>query len=432
VKLQSKATSKLKTHLQARLRLLVIGLIFVTTKLCAQFQSDTFSGTNIDSFKWAGPVISGNGALLQNDALYYFNGGNGTPDDEANLHSNDVGPVDNDWSVWLDARIPNLAQISDDGDQVSLTLKVWDMANYSNRFDIEVFVQRSDPYGTFRIIGADLTTNNWATSDSSSVMLDLSAQSTISMAVSWQAGTKTFSTFYAPNGGGNNWIQLASWNLGPGSPTAWDLDPGQGFGLYIGGGSENVNLQTNDNVRITYFGATSGILTGRVRPVITTGGPGGGGDDLVSLPGAGLGNSYNFLLEATNGVAPYVWSVVALGGTGLPPGLNLSTNGIITGLPTQEGTWFFRVRVTGADGAYSEKNFIITVTLRPQLKLTRQSSNVILTWPTNSSGFTLKSATNLVSPVAWTTASPAPVIVNGQNTVTNPAGGTRKYYRLEK
>ncbi len=46
-----------------------------------------------------------------------------------------------------------------------------------------------------------------------------------------------------------------------------------------------------------------------------------------------------------------------------------------------------------------------------------------------NTGFTLQSATNLCSPV-WSTNSPAPVIVNGQNTVTNPISGTPKFYRL--
>jgi len=57
-----------------------------------------------------------------------------------------------------------------------------------------------------------------------------------------------------------------------------------------------------------------------------------------------------------------------------------------------------------------------------------------LSWLTNVAGFdytgfTLQSATNLSSPV-WSTNSPAPVIVNGQNTVTNPISGTPKFYRL--
>jgi hypothetical protein len=57
-------------------------------------------------------------------------------------------------------------------------------------------------------------------------------------------------------------------------------------------------------------------------------------------------------------------------------------------------------------------------------------SAIILTWSTNAVRFTLQSTTNLPSPTAWVTNSPAPVIVNGQNTVTNPVTGAQKFYRL--
>jgi hypothetical protein len=53
-----------------------------------------------------------------------------------------------------------------------------------------------------------------------------------------------------------------------------------------------------------------------------------------------------------------------------------------------------------------------------------------LTWPTNPAGFTLQSATNLVSPAFWSTNSPAPVVINGQNAVTNPITGPQQFYRL--
>src|SRR5207249_7177769 len=54
-------------------------------------------------------------------------------------------------------------------------------------------------------------------------------------------------------------------------------------------------------------------------------------------------------------------------------------------------------------------------------------SGIVLTWPANAAGFTLQSATNLVSPAVWSTNSPAPVVINGQNTVTNPITGTQQF-----
>jgi hypothetical protein len=41
-----------------------------------------------------------------------------------------------------------------------------------------------------------------------------------------------------------------------------------------------------------------------------------------------------------------------------------------------------------------------------------------------------QSTTNLGSPAVWTTNSLVPVVVNGQNTVTNPISGTQQFFRL--
>ena len=67
----------------------------------------------------------------------------------------------------------------------------------------------------------------------------------------------------------------------------------------------------------------------------------------------------------------------------------------------------------------------------PQLSINLSSTNVVLTWPTNAGGFALLSTTN-VFPTAWITNSTVPVIVNGQNTVTNPISGGRQFFRLSQ
>ena len=67
---------------------------------------------------------------------------------------------------------------------------------------------------------------------------------------------------------------------------------------------------------------------------------------------------------------------------------------------------------------------------QPTASAVLSGNNFILTWPASATGFTLESAVNLAPPVVWTTNSPAPVLVNGQNTVTDPISGTQKFYRL--
>jgi uncharacterized repeat protein (TIGR03803 family) len=68
----------------------------------------------------------------------------------------------------------------------------------------------------------------------------------------------------------------------------------------------------------------------------------------------------------------------------------------------------------------------------PKLTIIPSGTNVILTWPTNATGFTLESATNLVPPAIWITNAPPPVVVGTNNAVTNGISGTRKFYRLSQ
>lgn len=64
-------------------------------------------------------------------------------------------------------------------------------------------------------------------------------------------------------------------------------------------------------------------------------------------------------LFASGGVQPYTWSVVA---GALPPGLELPRReNTISGTPTTAGTYTFTVRVTDDLGAFSEKEFSITI-----------------------------------------------------------------------
>lgn len=66
----------------------------------------------------------------------------------------------------------------------------------------------------------------------------------------------------------------------------------------------------------------------------------------------------------------------------------------------------------------------------PELTIVHAGNNVVLTWSADYSGFSLQSATNLVSPAVWKPVSPSPAIVNGTEFVTNTAANTRTFYRL--
>jgi uncharacterized repeat protein (TIGR03803 family) len=65
----------------------------------------------------------------------------------------------------------------------------------------------------------------------------------------------------------------------------------------------------------------------------------------------------------------------------------------------------------------------------PKLTIGLSGTNVVLSWPTNATGFILQFSTNLTAPIIWTTNASAPDILNGYYVVTN-GSGPQKFYRL--
>ncbi|HEX7368691.1 MAG TPA: autotransporter domain-containing protein [Rhodanobacteraceae bacterium] len=65
---------------------------------------------------------------------------------------------------------------------------------------------------------------------------------------------------------------------------------------------------------------------------------------LSSLPSPSVGVPYNQTITASGGTSPYHNFSVQPGGT-FPPGLNLSSSGVVTGTPTTAGTYNFVVQV---------------------------------------------------------------------------------------
>jgi uncharacterized repeat protein (TIGR03803 family) len=174
---------------------------------------------------------------------------------------------------------------------------------------------------------------------------------------------------------------------------------------------------------ITFFGTNSdgaspnalALSDDTLYGTASSGGSSGGGTVFaVKTDGTEFTTLYSF--SAVIG-----WQII---GSGLlrnsdgasPNGLILSGNHLY-GTASQAGI--------GGNGT------VFSLSFTPQLTLKPSGSNVVLTWPTTATGFTLQSTTNLGSPI-WTTNLPAPVIINGQNTVTNPISGTQQFFRLSQ
>lgn len=124
--------------------------------------------------------------------------------------------------------------------------------------------------------------------------------------------------------------------------------PGGGGGG--GGNPANITINLSDSVEdpwldaLSYFGPNFTLLISEriqqsdnfffVGPldIMTT-----------SLPNAAVGEFYTTTLTATGGLPPYTWSVSS---GSLPPGLSLSSSGVISGTPTTAGTFNFTIQVT--------------------------------------------------------------------------------------
>jgi len=73
----------------------------------------------------------------------------------------------------------------------------------------------------------------------------------------------------------------------------------------------------------------------------------------------------SFTLAASGGKAPYTWTA-----TGLPDGITVSSAGVVSGTPTQAGTYTVTATATDAASATATAEFVITVSDLPDLPLT--------------------------------------------------------------
>jgi uncharacterized repeat protein (TIGR03803 family) len=109
-------------------------------------------------------------------------------------------------------------------------------------------------------------------------------------------------------------------------------------------------------------------------------------------------------------------------------------DGIFPGAMTLSGNTFYGA---ASQGGTASKGTVFSLSFAPQLTITRSSDDVILSWPTAVAGFdyadcALQSTTNAGSSSVWTTHFPAPVVVNGRYTVTNPVSDARQFFRLRE
>jgi hypothetical protein len=123
------------------------------------------------------------------------------------------------------------------------------------------------------------------------------------------------------------------------TPATTSSDNGAQFTVAVSNSAGNV---TSNAATLTVGGTTPPLI------ISTT-----------SLPAGMDGQGYSAQLNATGGAAPYAWT---LSTNSLPPGLTLSSTGMISGTPTTVGTSSFTIQVTDASQLKAQQNLSISTT----------------------------------------------------------------------
>lgn len=79
----------------------------------------------------------------------------------------------------------------------------------------------------------------------------------------------------------------------------------------------------------------------------------------TGVPSGKVGNPYNLMFTASGGAAPYTFSLA--NNSFLPPGLTLSTSGLLSGTPTTRGSYSFLLTVTDANGCFDQALLFLSV-----------------------------------------------------------------------
>ncbi|WP_236585435.1 putative Ig domain-containing protein [Dyella sp. EPa41] len=155
-------------------------------------------------------------------------------------------------------------------------------------------------------------------------------------------------TFSASGGTGPYTFTVSSGSLPPGLTLSGNAISG------------TPTTQGNYSFSITATDSASTPVTGTASYSISIGAP---NITITNTPANAVINvAYSFALAASGGTPPYTYTMD--GGTTLPPGLTLASNGTISGTPTTLGTTNFTVRATDNSSPthfFSANNLSITV-----------------------------------------------------------------------
>jgi prepilin-type N-terminal cleavage/methylation domain-containing protein len=139
------------------------------------------------------------------------------------------------------------------------------------------------------------------------------------------------------------------------------------------------------------------------------------------------GTAVSLTITRTGGTAPFTWTATAgtWGATGLPPGLSISSSGVVSGTPTTAGTGSVTVNVTDSAGRVASTTFNWTVL--GSLKITTPAAK------TSTKGTAITPvqvvASGGTTPYTWTASGlPAGLSINASTGVISGTPTTKLTY----
>ena len=182
----------------------------------------------------------------------------------------------------------------------------------------------------------------------------------------------TGTTFVSATNGGTLSGGVVTWNVG--TVNAGVTGQTVSFTVQVNATSGSV---TNSNYTIE----ATGISPVAGAPVSTTV-TGGGCPTIVlspsTLPNGAEGAFYSESITASGGTGTYFFTVT---GGALPPELSLSSGGVLSGIPTSDGTYSFTVRATDTSECSGSQAYTVTISAE-----SGGCSTITLSPPTLSNG----------------------------------------------
>ncbi len=155
--------------------------------------------------------------------------------------------------------------------------------------------------------------------------------------------------------------------------------------------------------------------------------PSGATSTTATLPNTSIGSTYSVTLAANGGTAPFTWSLLS---GSLPPGITLSTSGVLSGIPSIAGTYSFALRVVDATGQAQQSGVLSIQVLPPTLAI---ATSFLPNAQLNALYSTTLTATGGTSPYTWTalTALPGGLSLGANNGVLSGTPNVTGFFTLQ-